>query len=202
MRHQIQAIMLSIYMNSAKNITYQAMSESDFQAVIELGNLVHGSGYVNEQEIVDWHKKGLKDGINCSYVAYDGDKLVGFRITYSPGTWQTDQWYSPELWKTKLEDTAYFKCNTVDEHYRGYGIGSKLLSLSKESLMAQGAKSGVSHLWRQSPGNSAVLYFSKCGGELVKDHPGKWYEDSVNGYDCTICGHDCDCVAAEMIIYF
>lgn len=178
------------------------MSEKDFAAIIELGNYVHGDGYLNEQNIVDWYNKGIKQKINASYVAYDGDKLVGFRITFSPGNWQLDQWYSPKLWQTTPEETAYFKCNTVDEHYRGYGIGSTLLEMAKHSLIEQGAKAGVSHLWRQSPGNSAVLYFSKCGGVLVKDHPDKWYEESVNGYDCTLCGHDCHCVAAEMIIYF
>lgn len=178
------------------------MTESDFQAVIELGTLVHGGGYVTQYNIKQWYQKGIKDGINANFVAYDKTKMVGFRISYAAENWNIDQWYSPELWQTGLVDTAYFKCNTVDADYRGLGIGSKLLRLSVNELKRQGAKAGVSHLWRQSPGNSAVNYFAKCGGVLVKDHPDKWYQDSLDGYNCTLCGHDCHCVAAEMIIYF
>lgn len=189
-------------MTVSNNITYRPMSEQDFKAIIQLGNLVHGDGYLNNENIIEWYNKGLKDGQNAHYVAYDRDKLVGFRISFSPNNWLIDKWYSPQLWKTSIAETAYFKCNTVDETYRGFGIGSNLLKLSTASLIKQGAKSGVSHLWRESPGNSAVKYFTKCGGELVKNHPEKWYEESVNGYDCTLCGHDCHCVAAEMIIYF
>ena len=63
---------------------------------------------------------------------------------------------------------CYFKCNTVDESYRGYGIGSTLLRLSIDAAKQQGAKAGISHLWKQSPGNSAVKYFTKCGGQLVQ----------------------------------
>lgn len=184
------------------NIAYRTMTKADFPAVIELGNFVHGGGYINQEYLKQWFEKGLKDGINANIVAYDNNKLVGFRISYAAGNWQIDQWYSPELWQTSLAKTAYFKCNTVDADYRGFGIGSKLLKLSVNELIRQGAKAGVSHLWRQSPGNSAVNYFSKCGGILVKDHPSKWHQDSLDGYNCTICGYNCHCVAAEMIIYF
>ncbi|NMP15232.1 GNAT family N-acetyltransferase [Thalassotalea sp. Y01] len=185
-----------------EDIIYKEMQASDFDAIIALGNFVHGDGYVDSSNIHTWYAKGLKNGVNSNYVAYDGDKLVGFRITYAAQQFSLDQWYSPDLWQTDISETAYFKCNTVDETYRGYGIGSRLLELSIKALQAQGAKAGVSHLWRPSPGNSAVKYFTKCGGQLVKDHPGKWNEDSKNGYNCTICGYDCHCVAAEMIIYF
>lgn len=189
-------------MLAAKQITYRPMMNNDFDDVISLGNYVHGDGYMNNEKINAWFEKGLKDQLNSNYVAFDGNKIVGFRISFSPTNWQPDQWYTPELWQTKLAETAYFKCNTVDENYRGFGIGSQLLNLSTQVLKQQGAKAGVSHLWRQSPGNSAVKYFTKCGGILVKDHPDKWYQDSVDGYDCTICKNDCHCVAAEMIIYF
>jgi len=97
---------------------------------------------------------------------------------------------------------CYFKCNTVDENYRGLGIGKTLLQLSIETAKKQGAAAGVSHLWKESPNNSAVTYFARCGGELINYHPGKWNEDSQQGYNCILCGYDCHCEAAEMIIYF
>ncbi|WP_371376380.1 GNAT family N-acetyltransferase [Thalassotalea aquiviva] len=184
------------------NISYHPMTQNHFDAIIALGNQVHGDGYLNHTNIKDWYQKGIKNQINANYVALDGDQLIAFRISFAPENWAVDKWYSPELWHTAIADTAYFKCNTVAANYRGLGIGSELLRLSIASLKQQGAKSGVSHLWRQSPGNSAVGYFSKCGGVLVKDHPDKWHQDSKEGYECTLCGNDCHCVAAEMIIYF
>ncbi len=185
-----------------KDIAYQPMTEADLTQIIRLGNHVHGDGYLDAKNAKAWYEKGLKDQFNAGFVAYDGDKLVGFRLTYAVNNWDIDQWCSPALWKVDKDSVCYFKCNTVDENYRGYGIGSKLLKRSIAAAKKQGAKAGVSHLWKQSPGNSAVKYFTKCGGELVQSHPDKWREDALNGYDCILCGHDCHCEAAEMIIYF
>ncbi|WP_286265138.1 GNAT family N-acetyltransferase [Thalassotalea atypica] len=189
-------------MRTDKNITYQAMSPADLEQIIRLGNHVHGDGYLTQENAKAWFEKGLSGNINAGFVAYDDKKLVGFRLTYATNNWHIDQWCSPELWQASQERVCYFKCNTVDEQYRGYGIGSELLRLSIEAAQQQGAVAGVSHLWKQSPGNSAVKYFTKCGGQLVKLHPDKWREDALNGYDCILCGNDCHCEAAEMIIYF
>ncbi len=190
----------------SKNITYKTLSTTDFNALVALANHVHGDGYLTLEQLKIWYEKGLTTQnnqlINASFVAYDKEKLVGFRITYAVGKWQIDQWSTPSLWQVNADEVCYFKCNTVDQHYRGYGIGSKMLALSIAAAKKQGAKAGVSHLWKQSPGNSAVKYFTKCGGKLVKSHPGKWNEESKNGYDCIFCGFDCQCDAAEMIIYF
>ena len=186
----------------SNNFNYQHLTPKDFAKVIELGNFVHGNGYLSEGSLLTWYQKGILNKINSGYVVYDNDKLIGFRITYSIGKWDIDQWCSPDLWRVPAKNVCYFKCNTVDENYRGYGVGGKLLNLSIEAAKKQGALAGVSHLWKQSPGNSAVMYFTKCGGELVTSHPDKWNQDSKDGYDCILCGRDCHCEAAEMIIYF
>ena len=183
-------------------ITYREIIPADHQQIITLGNQVHGAGYMDESNVAAWSEKGKKHGINAGYVALDGETLVGFRITYAAENWDIDKWCSPEKWQVPPESVCYFKCNTVDESYRGFGIGSKLLKLSIAAAVKQGAKAGIAHLWKQSPGNSAVKYFTKCGGELVQSHPDKWREDALNGYDCILCGFDCHCEAAEMIIYF
>ncbi|PCI63038.1 MAG: GNAT family N-acetyltransferase [Gammaproteobacteria bacterium] len=189
----------------ASDISYQPLSQNDFEQLITLANTVHGGGYLNKTSLQAWYKKGIANTpakINASYVAYHQNKLVGFRVTFTVGSWQLDQWLTPNLWRVDSNKICYFKCNTVDETYRGLGIGSKMLKLSIHAAKKQGALAGVSHLWKQSPNNSAISYFSKCGGELVKLHPDKWHEESKNGYDCILCGLDCHCEAAEMIIYF
>jgi GNAT superfamily N-acetyltransferase len=190
------------------NVKYEKLTPKHFKQVIELANEVHGDGYLDEKSIVEWTTRGINNNVNCCYVALLNDvsnteaKLIGFRITFSAESWQADQWCSPDLWLIEEDECCYFKCNTVDESYRGLGVGKQLLQLSITAAKLQGAKAGVSHLWKQSPNNSAVAYFTHCGGELVKSHPDRWNEESKQGYNCILCGHDCHCEAAEMIIYF
>lgn len=184
------------------SINFRAMTEEDFDNVISLGTEVHGEGYIDPDKAAKWFQLGLKDGTNANFVAYDNNKLVGFRLTFAANNWQTDEWCSVDKWPFLPEHVCYFKCNTVDASYRGFGIGSKLLKLSVAAAVKQGAKAGVSHLWMQSPGNSAVKYFTKCGGTLIKEHPDRWNELSALGYLCPICHDDCHCSAAEMMIRF
>ena len=188
--------------NNQDTIRYLPLTSVYFSQVIILANQVHGEGYLDDEKIKQWTNKGIVNAINCSFVALLDNKLVGFRSTYSANQWAIDQWCSPALWQVDSQKCCYFKCNTVDEKYRGLGIGKQLLKLAIEAAQQQGAQAGISHLWKQSPNNSAVSYFSKCGGKLIKSHPDKWNEDSRQGYDCVLCGHDCHCEAAEMIIHF
>jgi len=183
-------------------IKYLPLTAEYFSQVITLANHVHGDGYLNSESLNQWTKKGIVNNINASFVALLDNKVIGFRSTYSAKQWNIDQWCSPSLWQIDSGKCCYFKCNTVDEKYRGLGIGKQLLQLAIEGATQQGSVAGISHLWKQSPNNSAVSYFTKCGGNLIKSHPGKWNEESKQGYNCILCGHDCHCEAAEMIIYF
>lgn len=183
-------------------VNYQKLVPTYFEQVIQLANTVHGDGYLTNESIADWVNRGIHAGINCGYVALLNQQVIGFRITFSANNWPIDQWCSPKLWQVPSEKCCYFKCNTVDQKYRGLGVGKKLLKLSIEAAKQQGATAGIAHLWKQSPNNSAVAYFTHCGGKLVKSHPDKWNEASKHGYNCILCGHDCHCEAAEMIIRF
>ncbi|UAA39369.1 GNAT family N-acetyltransferase [Paraneptunicella aestuarii] len=185
------------------NIRFVPFTPEAFDAVIELGNLVHGDNYLDNDKVQYLYNASLKHGINASLVAYMDDDLVGFRLTQAPEQWDIDEWCSPELWGFDKEQVCYFKCNTVHERCRGTGIGSELLKRSIEQAKKQGAKAGLAHIWLASPGNSAYKYFKKCGGELVKEHPNRWqgWYDS-HGYICPVCGEFCTCTAAEMMIKF
>ncbi len=183
-------------------IKYSPLTAEYFPQVIILANQVHGDGYLDLESLKQWTEKGIVNDINSSFVALLNDKVVGFRSTYSAKFWQIDQWCSPDLWQVDSEKCCYFKCNSVDAKYRGLGIGKKLLQLAIEAVVQQGAVAGISHLWKQSPNNSAVSYFTKCGGNLIKSHPNRWNEASEQGYNCILCGNDCHCEAAEMVIYF
>lgn len=178
------------------------MHHDDFAAVLQLGNLVHGDGYLTPELLQQYFERGLAQQQNASFVAYAETQLVGFRLAFAAGHWQLDQWCSPELWSVPPEKVAYFKCNTVSPAQQGGGIGGQLLQLSIQALQQQGAIAGLAHLWQQSPGNAAVKYFSRHGGMLIKEHPDKWRAESLAGYACVRCGFDCHCSAAEMILLF
>jgi len=188
-------------MTTRSSIDYQALAPEHFADVLRLGNQVHGAGYLTNEQLARYHQQGLSAGTNAGWVAYDNQGLAGFRLAFAAGQWQVDQWCSPALWQVPVDKTAYFKCNTVRPDLQGHGVGGQLLQLSVNAQRQQGALAGVAHLWRESPGNAAVRYFSKHGGQLVKIHPDKWRADSLAGYACVLCGCDCHCSAAEMILY-
>ena len=190
-------------MNTINDIQYQQMQPEDFAAVLQLGNLVHGAGYLTPDSLQLYFERGLAKHHNASFVAYSQtQQLVGFRLAFAAGNWDLDQWCSPRLWPVSPEKVAYFKCNTVSPAHQGGGIGGHLLQLSMTALQQQGAVAGLAHLWQQSPGNAAVKYFSRHGGVLIKEHPDKWRAESLQGYACVRCGFDCHCSAAEMLLIF
>ena len=179
------------------------MSEQDFEAIIKLGNDVHGDGYLDDLSLKQMLTKSIKNDLNSSYVLYDKDILVGFRITYAPSQWLTDKWCSPHLWPVKKDQIAYFKCNTIHPNYQGEGLGGELLKASINQLKQMGAKAGLSHIWMQSPGNASYKYFTKAGGRLIKTHAKRWNNDpTLPDYACIICGKDCYCDASEMLLEF
>lgn len=186
-----------------EQIEYQQLSPVHFDGVLSLGNHVHGDNYLDTERLNDLYNRSFKDGVNASWVALSAGKVVGFRLTIAAGQWQPDKWCTPEQWGVPQDRVCYFKCNTVDEVCRGKGVGSHLLRLSVEQARQQGSLAGLAHIWLASPGNSAFLYFSKCGGQLVKHHPNKWQHLSINeGYECPVCDGLCTCTAAEMLLTF
>ncbi|MFT6951663.1 MAG: hypothetical protein ACJAUL_002813, partial [Paraglaciecola sp.] len=44
------------------------LTPADFPAVLSLGEVVHGSGYMNIKELNDIYHKGTKTGINACFV--------------------------------------------------------------------------------------------------------------------------------------
>lgn len=187
----------------ATEIQLFPLSPKHFEDVIKLGNIVHGDNYLNTHDLQEMYQQGLVEDHNLSFVAYDKTTIVGFRITFAPNQWSIDKWCTPSGWQHPSNSVCYFKSIAIDDTYRGFGLGGKLLTASIEEAKKVGAEAGIAHLWRQSPGNSAVKYFTKAGGRLVNDHPDRWNQSHYgDGYICPVCADDCHCVAAEMILDF
>lgn len=180
------------------------LTEHHFLALITLANQVHGDNYLDLQSLQRMHAQGIKDGHNASFVALDEQgAVVGYRLSFAPGQWQIDQWCSVDLWPVAQADMAYFKSVAVAPAMRGKGIASALLNASAAVLAQQGAKAGLAHIWRESPGNAAERYFSFAGARLIKVHPDRWRSLSETAaYYCPRCGVLCRCSAAEMVLLF
>jgi ribosomal protein S18 acetylase RimI-like enzyme len=118
-----------------------------FDAIIALGNEVHGENYLDPSQMEDLYAKSWSKQINASWVAVSSRSkenlpltnpnritpdgcLVGFRLTISAGNWMPDKWCTPKQWQHSAEQVCYFKCNTIDSALRGQGLGSRLLEKS------------------------------------------------------------------------
>ena len=130
-------------------LNYQQLTPADFDQVIHLATTVHGEGYIDQTSMQAWYEKGLKNNINAGFVVYHNEKLVGFRITYAAQQWQIDQWCTTQLWSVAPEQVCYFKCNTVDEDYRGHGIGgADGRGVAATATLNYRSKTTRRHCWR------------------------------------------------------
>ncbi|CAB0151090.1 hypothetical protein PSI9734_01505 [Pseudidiomarina piscicola] len=184
-------------------VTYRELTAADHAAVIELGNRVHGDNYLTEASLADYVQRGNQDGVNLNWLAFVDDELAGIRLTFAPGQWPLDDYCTPDQWPVDQAQMCYFKCSAVAEISRGLGIGRGLLERSSAAAQRLGCKAGLAHIWMQSPNNSAYSYFTRCGGEMIQEHPGRWYELSIHGgYHCPVCDGVCHCTAGEMVLRF
>lgn len=180
-----------------------AMQPDHFAGVIALANQVHGDNYLDLAKLTELHQLGVKQEVNASFVALSDNNVVGYRLSYAAGQWPLDEWCTVKLWPVAPEQMAYFKSVAVAPELQGQGLGSALLKASVSALRQQGAVAGLAHIWRESPGNAAERYFSKAGGKLLKIHPDRWLHlCKTVGYVCPVCGNQCHCTAAEMVLTF
>lgn len=191
-------------MTTETQIIFRPMTGQDFDEVRYLANQVHGDNYLTEESVRDFYQRSITAQGRClSWLAENNGKLVGIRLTFAPGKWDTESYCTPSKWPYPAEQMCYFKCAAIDQDCQGGGLGKSLLLHSIIEATTAGCKAGLAHIWRQSPNNSAMAYFSKCGGELIQNHADRWLQASVeDGYYCPVCDGECHCTAAEMVLPF
>jgi len=177
------------------------MTVQDLVSVKEFTDEFIGMGYFSLRELQEIHTLSCKDELCSSFLAAEGEKLLGIRLSYAPGKWVTKaRGLSLDKWSVSPQRVGHFKSLFVHTENQGQGIGHKLSSTSIECLKLMGAEGVVCHSWLESPGNSSQNYLKKMGFKTVAEHPMFW---STVDYICTRCGKGtCQCTASEMILYF
>jgi GNAT superfamily N-acetyltransferase len=175
------------------------LTKLDFQSVISLNDRVIGEGYMTEDDLLGCIPENSS---GCSLVVYNNDKLIGFRITRSPGEFDLDENLTTDMWDCDKDKVCYFETAVVEEEYRGKGVGQLMLKESIKLVKQLGGVAGAAHIWMQSPNNSSVKYFTNAGGKPIRVRLNFWGNSHSEEVPCTRCGSHCKCDALEMILYF
>lgn len=179
----------------------RSMAANDLIAIKNFTDRSIGSGYYSLSELEEIFQKSQHQNKVCSLVLCDSaGQIFGVRITYPPGKWDKGkgQGLSPQLWKSSIENTAYFQSLFVDPSLTRLGWGKKMSIESIKLLRELKTQAIVTHSWKESPHDSSGRYLRAIGFEKIATHPLYWHEVD---YTCTRCGKPCLCTAEEMILY-
>ena len=182
-------------------INFEELSLKDINQVKLFLDNHSGEDYLTKEDLKDIiENKSKYKNLNCSFVAKDGDKIVGVRITYAPTKWiSSAKGITIKKWKKDECKVAKFHCLFLDEKYQGQGIGPQLSNKSIDVLVQMGAEAIICHSWLESPNNSSQRYLKKYGFESVALHENFWADLD---YFCSGCSRTrCICTAEEMIYY-
>lgn len=182
------------------DLQIRALRESDIEQVKAFTDVTIGKNYYSLSELEEIFKRSRKHSVMCSFVLSRGHEILGVRISYPPGLWDhgKGQGLRPDLWKSPIDQVAYFQSLFIAEALQGQGWGKKMSLAAIEALKKSGAKAVVCHAWCESPNDSSRRYLRSLGFEKVATHPFYWKQVD---YVCTRCGKPCLCTADEMIKY-
>lgn len=178
--------------------------ENHISAVLPFTDRWIGENYFSESDLIrliNESRAPVPDlgnrEISASCLAWQGQKLIGVRISLAPGRWEKGTIpFLNSQWPIKGIEVGYFKTLFVHGDFRGLGIGQRLSQASMVILRQQGAKGIVSHSWLESPGNSSQNYLLKNGFVEIGRHPLFW---NRLDYKCVRCQPEaCQCTAVEM----
>lgn len=173
---------------------------NDIPKIKAFTDIVIGKNYFSIPELEENYKKSISNGVMCSFVLVEGEKIYGLRLAYPPGHWTKGKGgkLRSDLWKVPQEKTAYFQSLFLEESVQGQGWGPKLSAASIAAFKKLHAEAIVTHAWKESPNNSSILYLTQQGFQFVATHPEYWIDVD---YECVRDGKPCRCTAEEMILY-
>jgi len=182
------------------NIEFKPLSEEYFHLSMEFMDEQVGKNFLKLEDLHIYTELSKVGNESTSFVALDGDKLIGLRLTFAHPQWLKvyANKLNPELWPQNFSKIAYFKSNFVSKKFQGKGIGSQLAKLSLDKLTKHNFEAIICHSWLESPQSSSLKYLQKLGFEPIKKHECFWYDID---YQCNSCQLEkCECSAMEMLL--
>lgn len=172
----------------------------DIPAVKAFTDEAIGRNYFSEKELEENYHKSISQGVMCSFVLADGEKIFGLRLAYPPGLWTKGKGKKlrSDLWRVPQDKAAYFQSLFISDKVQGQGWGPKLSAASIAAFRQLGAEAIITHAWKESPNNSSIRYLTKQGFQSIATHPEYWIDVD---YECVRDGKPCRCTAEEMILY-
>ena len=169
------------------------------QQLINLADREIGVAYYTAESILKQIERSSWKGKQLSYLAFQEEELIGFRLTSAPGKWDHGRGMglSPHLWPFELEQSAYFQSCFVSASFMGQGIGKRLSLACIDTLREEAIPQVIAHSWKESPHNSSFRYLTKLGFQPVIEYPDYWKEVE---YECSLDGYPCRCTAIEMVL--
>lgn len=176
------------------------LQRHDLVQVKEFTDQMIGVNYFTLKELDEVFAKSSRDGVMCSFVLVEKEKIMGLRLAYAPGTWSKGKGSKlrPDLWNVPLDKVAYFQSLFLAPEAQGKNWGPRMSEAAIEAFRTLGAMAVVTHAWKESPNNSSIRYLSKFGFKSVATYPDYWIDVD---YECTRDGKPCRCTAEEMIKY-
>lgn len=183
--------------NQSINIVH--MTPEMFPKIVGFSDRHIGKRYYSIGDLWEVYGQSITEFGCSSFVALDGENIVGIRLTRNHGTgWSGEKKVRFELWKTSVSTAAYFQSLFLHPDYQGKGLGKELSLKSIEVLKKAGAKSIITHSHVESPNNSSFKYLSKLGFRGIFTHEQYWAEID---YQCSSCNfRPCTCSATEMVL--
>lgn len=181
-------------------IRIRTLLPEDAPAVARFADRFVGVDYYPAADLLDYLARTTVGAITTSYVAEQGDRVVGFRIVMPPGRWASGRGngLTPERWPHPLEATAYFQSCFVDTSLTGQGLGRRLAQVAFDDLRRLGARAVAVHSWKESPNDSSRRYLTRLGFRTVAEYPHYWRDVDYLCAGCRV--KPCTCTAIEMIL--
>ena len=88
-------------------------------SIIELADKEIGKDYYTQAELIEQIRRSTWKNKQLSFLAFDKEHLIGFRLTSAPGMWThgRGKGLSPHLWPHALQDSAYFQSCFISNKY-------------------------------------------------------------------------------------
>ncbi len=183
-----------IFKKIYNDYTIRLINKSDFPRIIRISDNQLGKDYVNKNLL----EQSLDKDDRFCYVAeaHKTKQPIAFAMCMVIDYEEAKKISRTEEIKDLqfYDKIGYIKTVVVDEHYEGYGIGSKIVGECIDYLSSLGCSAFISTAWKHAGVINIANILQLNDFYKISEIPNYWYEDSLTeGFQCPQCGNPCNC---------